>query len=67
LESKDRFWPAVFGINILEFDIYVWTSNQDKEGKFITDIYDKDFKKKAKSSFYNNIRYEAAEIQNKKL
>ena len=67
LEDKDRFWPAVFGIDILEDDIYVWTSHQDKEGKFIIDIYDKDFNKKAKSSFYNHIRFKVAQIQKNKL
>jgi hypothetical protein len=67
LEGKDKFWPAVFGIDVLENDIYVWTSHQDNEGKFIIDIYDKNFNKKAKSSFYNSIRFKLAKIQNNKL
>jgi len=67
LEGKDRFLPDIFGINVAEDRIYVWTSAQDREFKFIIDVYDKNFRFIGKRSCYNWVRKNMSIIRNKKF
>lgn len=64
LKGIHKYLPAIFGINVDNDKIYIWTSNQDNDYKFIIDIYDKNFRRLLRSSYYNNIRGNLAVIKN---
>ncbi|MDH5386099.1 MAG: 6-bladed beta-propeller, partial [Candidatus Aminicenantes bacterium] len=53
LKGGNRFLPSVFGININNDKVLVWTSNQDKDFKYIIDIYDLNFNYIGSGSYYN--------------
>ena len=53
LKKGNRFLPSVFGININDDRVLVWTSNQDKDFKYIIDIYDLNFNYIGSGSYYN--------------
>jgi hypothetical protein len=53
LKGRNRFLPSVFGININNDKVLVWTSNQDKDFKYIIDIYDLNFNYIGSGSYYN--------------
>ncbi len=53
LKGASRFFPAVSGIAIDGSRIYVWTSDQDEEKKYLLDVYDLDFKYLFTTSYYN--------------
>jgi len=53
LKGVNRFLPSVFGININNDKVLIWTSNQDKDFKYIIDIYDLNFNYIGSGSYYN--------------
>jgi len=53
LKGGNRFLPSVFGININNDKVLVWTSNQDKDFNYIIDIYDLNFNYIGSGSYYN--------------
>lgn len=67
MKGDSSYYPAIFGINIDGNRIYIWTSVQDKEKKYIVDVYDFDFNHKCTTSYYNSISYNFAFISGKKF
>ncbi|MGC1132852.1 MAG: 6-bladed beta-propeller [Nitrososphaeraceae archaeon] len=67
LKGNNRYLPMVFGIEIDGSFIYLWTSEQDKESRYIIDIYDMNFRKVGYSSFYDYLPLNCATIQYGKL
>jgi len=67
LYEVHKFMPSIFGINIDNEKIYIWSTKQDKDFKFIIDIYDKEFKYIKSSSYYNYLKQNYAVIKNNKF
>ncbi|HEK86199.1 MAG: 6-bladed beta-propeller [Minisyncoccia bacterium] len=67
LTGPSKYFPSIFGINIDSNLIYVWTSEMDEQRRYIIDIYDRNFKKKAKACYFNFIKDNVAKIIDGKL
>jgi hypothetical protein len=52
-KQKSSILPALFGINIDDNRIYLWTSRQDANKKFHVDVYDRSYKYICTTSHYN--------------
>jgi len=55
LEGVSGYFPAMFGISIDNDSgrIYVWSSDQDPEKRFLVDVYDLNFSYKCTGGYYN--------------
>jgi len=51
--GKFLYYPAILALNIENEKIYVWTNETDNKGRYIIDIYDRNFKYLYQRSFYN--------------
>jgi hypothetical protein len=67
LEKNPEYYPAIFGIDVDDDNIYLWTTNQDSEKRFIVDIYDSHFNYGKSATFYNVIGSNLAVIKEQKL
>lgn len=67
LSEKDSYLPSIFGINVFEDGIFVWTSNRDAEFKNVIEIYDREFRTLARSSAYNSIGRNFAVVRGERL
>jgi len=67
LKGVYHYFPAIFGINVDEEKVFLWTSDLDREHKFFIDIYDANFKFIGRSSYYNDIKNNMVIIRNKIL
>lgn len=67
LKGPSGFFPNIFGINIDGKKIYIWTSNQDAERKYIIEIFDMNFNPICTSSYYNYLPENYAFIKNNKF
>jgi hypothetical protein len=58
------YLPSIFGISVDGDKIFIWTSNRDRECRFLIDIYDLNFNYLGKASFYNNLKKNLAFFRN---
>jgi len=65
-DSKTRF-PAVFGVHVDGDRVYVWTSRQNPEKKYLLDIYDSNFNYIGTTAYYNSLGSNLAVIMDKNL
>lgn len=64
LDGWKQYLPTLFGINVDEANIYLWTSEMQTDGRFVVDIYDKDFRFKKKALCYNLLMDNKVRIRN---
>lgn len=67
LSGASGFFPAIFGIHIDGNRIYIWTSNQDTEKKYLVDVYDLNFEYLCTTAHYNILGSNLAAIKNQRL
>jgi len=67
LKGSSKYFPAIFGINIDDDFIYVWTSEMDEQRRYIINIYDRNFKKRGQACYFNFVKDNVAKIIEKKL
>ncbi len=67
LSGGSRFLPNIFGINVDNDRIYVWTSDQDKQKRYIVDVYDREFRQLCSFSWYNFLPKNYVVIKNRVL
>lgn len=67
LKGPSRYFPVVFGLNIDQGRIFVWTSERDSLNRYIVDIYDLNFRKLGRACYFNMIRGNLAQIVGGKL
>ncbi|MHA1919666.1 MAG: 6-bladed beta-propeller [Promethearchaeota archaeon] len=66
LKGQSRYFPVIFGINIDQGLMYVWTSRRNG-AMYIIDVYDLNFCKVGTACYFNLIRENLAQILNGKL
>ncbi len=64
LKKRGQFMPRIFGIALDKGRMFVWTSEQDDEFRFIIDIYDRDFKPLGKAALYDFLPRRSVSIKN---
>lgn len=62
LEGPSRYFPVVFGLNIDRDRLYVWTSERDNLNRYVIDIFDLNFRKRGRASYFNWIKRNLAQI-----
>jgi hypothetical protein len=67
LSERDRNFPAVFGVNVLEGGLILWTSSRDADLKYFFDIYDKEFRLIGRGAAYNWICRNSALVSKDRL
>jgi hypothetical protein len=67
LTGKSGYFPAIFGLNIDDGRIFVWTSKQDEEKKYRLDIFDLKFNYIGSTFQYNTIERNRVIIQKHRL
>jgi len=66
LKGQSRYFPVIFGINIDEGLMYLWTSRRNG-AMYIIDVYDLNFSKVGTACYFNSIRENLAQILDGKL
>jgi len=67
LTGPSRYFPAVFGVNLDQGRIYVWTWERDGMSRYIVDIYDMNFDLVGHACYFNWVRRNLARIRNGRL
>ncbi|HRD02306.1 MAG TPA: 6-bladed beta-propeller [Candidatus Saccharicenans sp.] len=67
LKGPSRYFPAIFGLNIDDGKIYVWTGQRDDKKRYIVDVYDLNFSQLGQACYFNFIRYNLAQIMDGRL
>jgi hypothetical protein len=67
LKGDDRFLPNIFGIDVDQGRIYLWTSDRDENLGYVIDIYDKDFDLLGHSLAYEWLQRRQIVIRNGRL
>jgi hypothetical protein len=67
LYGPHKYFPSIFGINIEDGKIFIWTSKQDSKKQFFIDIYNLKWNLTHKSAHVNNIKKNYIRIKNGKL
>ena len=67
LEGDDRYLPNIFGIDVDQDRIYLWTSDRDDALRYVIDIYDKKFRLLGHSSAYGLLPRRQTMIRNRRL
>jgi hypothetical protein len=67
LKGPSRYFPAIFGLNIDDGKIYVWTGQRDDKKRYIVDVYDLNFSQLGQASYFNFIRNNIAQIADGRL
>ena len=62
LAGDAAYFPAIFGVNVDEGTVYIWTSEQDEGKRFRIDLYDKDFHKRGIAHYFNRMGLNQAKI-----
>lgn len=66
LKGPSRYFPVIFGINIDQGLMYIWTSKRNG-AMYIIDVYDLDFSRVGNACYFNSIRRNLAQIIDGKL
>jgi len=67
LKGPSRYFPAIFGLNIDDGKIYVWTGQRDDKKRYIVDVYDLNFSQLGQACYFNFIRNNIAQIADGRL
>jgi len=67
LTGPSRYFPVIFGINIDNGLVYVWTSERDSRGRYMIDIYNMKFESIGRACYFNFVKDNVAEIIDGKL